>query len=108
MAKQKQYKDILEYLLNKYMEANPDLDDHDKDIINMFVGASRDELIGNQATQVEQLTAGLALRLQDSSVVPIVPLNSQQTMDGVGGFQSINEGAPGKGIDPTRSWNITE
>jgi len=102
----------MSYLRDKYLEANPDVISYNEgnaiDFVDAFIDFARQELINNQAVSTEQLAVGLSLRLQDATVVPLVPADSKAVMEGVSGFQQVNEGAPGKGVDPGQSWNITK
>ncbi len=75
--------------------------------IDAFVAFCRKELATNQPVSMEYIDAGLAIRFQDSAVVPFVNAAPGSTMADNGPAKGVSYSYGGQGIVPSRSFPIT-
>lgn len=109
--------DLLDYLRRTYLAAveagkeclaDPTACREAVEDIDKFLAFARKHLSENQPVGTEHMNSGLSLRLQDSTIVPLVPAAASLQMSPEPGFQQITQGKGSTGnLQPSRSWGVT-
>lgn len=102
------YKDLLEYLWTK-VAAKMHQTPMQEVTVEEFINGCREVLQENQPVGVDPLTVGLGLRLQDSTVVPVValPETPAATEAPVVAITRPKPGVVSDGMQPTFSIGVT-